>query len=655
MDDEQHQNIGELRPQYQTYDRQKCFIAYSEQAYWSADILGACKQVLSKPEFNLEPDYARKHFVSDVPLRQKALELIANARCGIYDLSCWRVDDKSPWQIPRNVFIELGIAIALNRPTLLLRHTSNKEAGLELPNCLQCLSEQILEFSGKHSLKTVLLEKLPKWVKTSPEQAWWNRYCIFGGRVCEHRETHPRAKQLGQNTLSCNIADGADSSRPDFREIVEDVLGRFSDVTYTYLDALSLKKGYGFLLCTHCQKVRSSPFAIHRITLKTPPEAFIAIGMSIALETQFEYKIPKILITEDVQIVPSLLSGYEVVVAKSDKDKKDKLRQFIPAVIQKVRQTTWKSKPLPFIEILVNQNWNLKLEEKIYSTYISSQSKLEDEQAVPNLEPEINQRLNLDTSTLQQLINLFTPLMSSGSERRGYLIRTVGIESPILSRIKFEGSTHIFVTELIMQLLEYGKLQTGTEALSALLELVRENVGLDNKLIIDNIKSKLEPISPSNQNSYNSGESKISSINQARIRIYELSKELNLDNKELLAICTQLDIAVKSHSSLITETDANRIRVAVESLKANEQAKPTRPNSRQSRLYKASKEGLKKATEAFQLKHWTQEYLAGCVNCTRQTVSNFFAGRYIKRGLFQAICIELNLEWGEIAELDVAE
>lgn len=122
MSDEQHQDTGELRSQYQTYDRQKCFIAYSEQAYWSGDLLEAASEVLSEPEFNLEPDYARKHFESDIPLRQKAIELIANARYGIYDLSWWRLDDKSPWQMPRNVFIELGIAIALNRPTLLLRN-----------------------------------------------------------------------------------------------------------------------------------------------------------------------------------------------------------------------------------------------------------------------------------------------------------------------------------------------------------------------------------------------------------------------------------------------------------------------------------------------------------------------------------------------------
>ena len=53
-------------------------------------------------------------------------------------------------------------------------------------------------------------------------------------------------------------------------------------------------------------------------------------------------------------------------------------------------------------------------------------------------------------------------------------------------------------------------------------------------------------------------------MNNGKVRIYDLSKELNLDNKELLAICDQLNIAVKSHSSTITETEAELIRTAAE-------------------------------------------------------------------------------------------
>ncbi|EAW38424.1 translation initiation factor IF-2 [Lyngbya sp. PCC 8106] len=47
--------------------------------------------------------------------------------------------------------------------------------------------------------------------------------------------------------------------------------------------------------------------------------------------------------------------------------------------------------------------------------------------------------------------------------------------------------------------------------------------------------------------------------NNVKVRIYELSKELNLDNKDILAVCERLNIAVKSHSSTITESDAQRI------------------------------------------------------------------------------------------------
>ncbi|MBE8988554.1 translation initiation factor IF-2 N-terminal domain-containing protein [Nostoc sp. LEGE 12450] len=55
-------------------------------------------------------------------------------------------------------------------------------------------------------------------------------------------------------------------------------------------------------------------------------------------------------------------------------------------------------------------------------------------------------------------------------------------------------------------------------------------------------------------------------MNNAQPRIYELSKELNLENKELLAICDQLNIAVKSYSSKISDSDAERIRLAAEKL-----------------------------------------------------------------------------------------
>ncbi|MGB3296147.1 MAG: translation initiation factor IF-2 [Phormidesmis sp.] len=54
-----------------------------------------------------------------------------------------------------------------------------------------------------------------------------------------------------------------------------------------------------------------------------------------------------------------------------------------------------------------------------------------------------------------------------------------------------------------------------------------------------------------------------------KVRIYELSRELaqenkDIENKDILAICDELDIAVKSHSSTITEAEANRIRAVAQ-------------------------------------------------------------------------------------------
>ncbi|NJO42001.1 MAG: translation initiation factor IF-2 [Cyanobacteria bacterium CRU_2_1] len=53
-------------------------------------------------------------------------------------------------------------------------------------------------------------------------------------------------------------------------------------------------------------------------------------------------------------------------------------------------------------------------------------------------------------------------------------------------------------------------------------------------------------------------------MNNGKVRIYELSKELNLDNRDILAVCDKLNISVKSHSSTITEDEAARIRTAAE-------------------------------------------------------------------------------------------
>ena len=45
-----------------------------------------------------------------------------------------------------------------------------------------------------------------------------------------------------------------------------------------------------------------------------------------------------------------------------------------------------------------------------------------------------------------------------------------------------------------------------------------------------------------------------------KIRIYELSRDLNLDNKDILDAAQKLSISVKSHSSSISAEDAKKIK-----------------------------------------------------------------------------------------------
>ena len=45
-----------------------------------------------------------------------------------------------------------------------------------------------------------------------------------------------------------------------------------------------------------------------------------------------------------------------------------------------------------------------------------------------------------------------------------------------------------------------------------------------------------------------------------KIRIYELSRDLNLENKDILDAAQKLSISVKSHSSSISAEEAKKIK-----------------------------------------------------------------------------------------------
>jgi translation initiation factor IF-2 len=69
-------------------------------------------------------------------------------------------------------------------------------------------------------------------------------------------------------------------------------------------------------------------------------------------------------------------------------------------------------------------------------------------------------------------------------------------------------------------------------------------------------------------------------MNNGKVRIYELSKELNLDNKDIKDICDRLDISIKSHSSTITDEQAEQVRgLAAERVSQNPPTSRNSPSS----------------------------------------------------------------------------
>jgi len=85
-------------------------------------------------------------------------------------------------------------------------------------------------------------------------------------------------------------------------------------------------------------------------------------------------------------------------------------------------------------------------------------------------------------------------------------------------------------------------------------------------------------------------------MNNGKVRIYELSKELNLDNRDILAVCDDLDISVKSHSSTITEADAGRIRTAAAEKYASGRA--TAPDKKRTGSSNSSKQSKPSSSKA---------------------------------------------------------
>ena len=62
-------------------------------------------------------------------------------------------------------------------------------------------------------------------------------------------------------------------------------------------------------------------------------------------------------------------------------------------------------------------------------------------------------------------------------------------------------------------------------------------------------------------------------MSNTKVRIYDLARELKRENRDILKICEQLNIAFKSHSSTITESEAERVKAMAKNFSVSQPPK----------------------------------------------------------------------------------
>lgn len=73
------------------------------------------------------------------------------------------------------------------------------------------------------------------------------------------------------------------------------------------------------------------------------------------------------------------------------------------------------------------------------------------------------------------------------------------------------------------------------------------------------------------------------------------------------------------------------------------------------RSLRASSQGIQAIKKALKLKKWSQTYIAGAVDCSRQTIWSLLQGKPTDCDVFMEVCTQLGLNWEEIAEPEMPE
>ncbi|AFZ01311.1 effector-associated domain EAD1-containing protein [Calothrix sp. PCC 6303] len=100
--------------------------------------------------------------------------------------------------------------------------------------------------------------------------------------------------------------------------------------------------------------------------------------------------------------------------------------------------------------------------------------------------------LKLDSSIIQELVEILTPYMINDRDRHSLLIAALGNNATVLQQITWSGAVATFIPDMAYKLVSYGEIAPGKQALWVLLDYVRsQRVGLDVQQRIDKLLDRL--------------------------------------------------------------------------------------------------------------------------------------------------------------------
>lgn len=99
--------------------------------------------------------------------------------------------------------------------------------------------------------------------------------------------------------------------------------------------------------------------------------------------------------------------------------------------------------------------------------------------------------MTISSDSIQKLLVLLRPYLQNENERRAYLFRALGMNAPVLNRLVWNVPVDVFITNMVNELIAFGGIAPGQPALCALLEVIREDVGVDVKDSIDQLLQQI--------------------------------------------------------------------------------------------------------------------------------------------------------------------